>query len=394
MENSRRMQGGVDQWADVSRRPSQSKRPPRGPQGINWQQTVPSWEKAFCKTIGSLDWATILEMKKFAFLFDNVVKWDCSAGEVAFKNAKKRFWSESHGTQCDIPLPDPDLYIDEIDWDCMVDSDLLLDLECCRSVDPAPDKIHDPVIIFGDALVPGEAYTAPGWGEEEDQFHKDTNDFSWNNEDQWESGWMKSESRKESGWGNSGGWGLEVEGQSGWGGDWNADYPKDRGGWGRTDWKYNDEDPWESGWKKTENMKESGWGNSGEWGLEVEGQSGWGGDWTNSGDWNADYPKDSGGWGQPDWKYNHPKENFEYSQHKKWDTDKYGRLGGDSGNTWDSNYNQHRENYGEMKGQYGHHHNNFPGRKLGDDRSSSYRKRGNGGGRHKGKYNNSRFPPP
>lgn len=301
MEHGRRVQSGSDRWSEVSRRKSQSK----SPQGQNWKQTIPSWEKSFCKTIGSLDWETVLEMQKFSFLFDNVVKWDCSAGEEALQNAKKRFWAESHGIQCDVSLPDPDLYIDEVDWDCEVDSDLMLDLDCVR-VGPSPNENCDSVIIFGNALIPSEALPTPGWGEEEEEanFPKDdSNNCADNNnnknnvEDPWEAGWKKGETTKQSGWGNG---------------------------------------EWEGGWNN----------NSGYWGGNIGRESGWRSEWNNNtGDCNRNY--------------GYPKQKCKHSEGRRWDDD------GGFGNQGDTNYNQ---NYVELKGG-NVHYNSFSGTKWDGRRS-------------------------
>lgn len=140
----------------------------------SWQPTVPSWEKAFCKVVGSLDWEVIVDMKKFVHLYDNVIKWNDSAGEEAFHNAKKRFLAKMQGLPCDIPLPNPDLYIDEVDWDSEVDPELLLDLEREHSIPDASGN-HETVVIFGDSLYSNEAFSAVGWGENEENFIKATN---------------------------------------------------------------------------------------------------------------------------------------------------------------------------------------------------------------------------
>ncbi|KAG8362715.1 hypothetical protein BUALT_BualtUnG0048500 [Buddleja alternifolia] len=140
MENRRRQK-----WDNNNNRRSQSRRPPRG----SWQPTMPSWEKEFCRTVGSLDWETLLQMKKFMHLYDNVIKWNDSAGEEAFSNAKKRFWAEINGLSCDIPLPDPDLYIDEINWDSEIDQEF----HDMPVVSNTEEYYHEPVVIFGDSLV-------------------------------------------------------------------------------------------------------------------------------------------------------------------------------------------------------------------------------------------------
>ncbi|KAG8372025.1 hypothetical protein BUALT_Bualt12G0023800 [Buddleja alternifolia] len=167
MENNWRRQ----KWDN--QRKSQNKRPPRG----NWRPTVPSWEKQFCKVVGSMDWETLLQLKKFMHIYENVIAWDDSAVEETFHNAKQRFWAEIKGLPCDIPLPDPDLYIDKIDWDKLEDDDgLLSDFEN-EVVTSDTEDDHEPVIIFGDSFLPKQAVT--GWGDDEENF-KVPNNSSFN----------------------------------------------------------------------------------------------------------------------------------------------------------------------------------------------------------------------
>ncbi|KAK6914900.1 hypothetical protein RJ641_020017, partial [Dillenia turbinata] len=61
--------------------------------------------------------------------------WNSSAAKEAFDNAKRRFWETTNGLPCSIPLPDPDLYIDKIDWNARIDPDLLADLEAARKME-------------------------------------------------------------------------------------------------------------------------------------------------------------------------------------------------------------------------------------------------------------------
>lgn len=70
-----------------------------------------------------------MDAKKFMYCHGNVLNWDDSAGEEAFQSAKKRFWADINGLPCDISLPDPDTYIDEINWNPDIDSELIKDLE-------------------------------------------------------------------------------------------------------------------------------------------------------------------------------------------------------------------------------------------------------------------------
>ncbi|GFY84729.1 hypothetical protein Acr_03g0015030 [Actinidia rufa] len=98
MDGWRRQRGdSYDQ--EVIRTKSQNRKPPTG---SNWHSSVPSWEKKFCTVVGSIPWR-----KRHS------------------KNAKNRFWAEINGLPCDISLPDPDIYIDQIDWNSKVDPELV-----------------------------------------------------------------------------------------------------------------------------------------------------------------------------------------------------------------------------------------------------------------------------
>lgn len=61
--------------------------------------------------------------------YENVVKWDDSAGQEAFNVAKRRYWAKISGFPPQNPPPNPDLYIDKVDWDSAIDPELILDLD-------------------------------------------------------------------------------------------------------------------------------------------------------------------------------------------------------------------------------------------------------------------------
>ncbi|KAH6819351.1 hypothetical protein C2S51_002954 [Perilla frutescens var. frutescens] len=145
-------------------RKSQNRKPPCG----FWQPTVPAWEKEFCKVVGSMDWETLMHMKKFMHFYDNVIEWNDSAGEEAFSNAKKRYWAKKKGLSCNISLPDPDLYIDKINWDSEIDPELS-DVESL-SMSSKTEEDHDPVVIFGDSATPNQVLPPTGWGDDEENF--------------------------------------------------------------------------------------------------------------------------------------------------------------------------------------------------------------------------------
>ncbi|KAB1224930.1 hypothetical protein CJ030_MR1G014014 [Morella rubra] len=94
-----------------------------------WKDGVPLWEKQFCTLVGSIPWGKVVDTKKFISCHNNVVRWDDSAGEEAFQTAKKRFWAKINGIHCDISVSDPDIYIDEIDWNPYIDPELIEELD-------------------------------------------------------------------------------------------------------------------------------------------------------------------------------------------------------------------------------------------------------------------------
>lgn len=95
----------------------------------DWKGNAPLWEKEFCLKVGSLPWKRILVAKKYMHCHDGVVKWNDSGSEEAFNNAKKRFRAGIDGLPCDIPSPDPNMYVDEIDWNPDIDPELIVELE-------------------------------------------------------------------------------------------------------------------------------------------------------------------------------------------------------------------------------------------------------------------------
>lgn len=134
--------------------------------------------------VGSMEWETLLQLKKFMYLYDNVMEWDDSAGEEAFSNAKRRYWAKKNRLSCDISLPDPDLYIDKIDWDSEIDTEELFAVETLPMT-PAAEEYHDPVVIFGDSAMPNQELPPSGWGDDEDYSVPPVTHFSANNADPW-----------------------------------------------------------------------------------------------------------------------------------------------------------------------------------------------------------------
>ncbi|XP_057542151.1 uncharacterized protein LOC130820695 [Amaranthus tricolor] len=132
-----------------------------------WQQPVLSLEKKFCATVGGVSWQQVLDTQKYMYKDDKVLQWKDSAVQEAFWNAKKRFLAKMRGQPCDIKLPDPDIFIDEIDWDSIVDPELLLDLDK-RDVEVPCETEKDSGVVFGIPVVPEQyALTPMGWGDAE-----------------------------------------------------------------------------------------------------------------------------------------------------------------------------------------------------------------------------------
>ncbi|XP_065868526.1 uncharacterized protein [Euphorbia lathyris] len=89
---------------------------------------IPAWEKRFCSLIGSVPWQKIVKVKEYIICHENVANWDDSGGEEAFQTAKKCFWAEINGLPYEQSW-NPDMYIDEINWNPNIDIELLKDLE-------------------------------------------------------------------------------------------------------------------------------------------------------------------------------------------------------------------------------------------------------------------------
>ncbi|KAG2275277.1 hypothetical protein Bca52824_057832 [Brassica carinata] len=114
----------------------------------NSKQSVPAWEKDFCAKVGSVPWSKVLEAKRFMHQVDK---------------AKSHYWAEINGVFCDLPLPDPDVYIDDVDWDAQVDNELVLDLER-GGPDPRTreGEGEEHVVILDALFLPGQ-YSGQGW---------------------------------------------------------------------------------------------------------------------------------------------------------------------------------------------------------------------------------------
>lgn len=195
-----------------------------------------------------------MEMKSCMHLYDNVLQWNDSAAEEAFHNAKARFYANMNGLPCDIPMPDPNMYIDEIDWDSQNDPELELELDHDPLV-PNEDERTESVVIFGNSLVSNQGFSSTGWGDTEEGLKKVTNSSMDNNGHLWDpsvgqtSGAVKGNGRGEFGnytgcwnegsngygW-NGSGWGNGWN-NNGWGYGWNNSYSWGWNGYGNNSYK-------------------------------------------------------------------------------------------------------------------------------------------------------------
>ncbi|XP_062115612.1 uncharacterized protein LOC133829821 [Humulus lupulus] len=241
---------------------------------------VPAWEKRFCHKIGSVPWRKIVNTKEFMSYYSNVVNWDDSAVEEAFHNAKKRFWAHINGFSCDIPLPDPDSFIDEIDWNPVIDSELMNELDrayfapdderqgnenLCKK-----DKNSRSSTSAPDGNVnPWECYNAETSGitvSKEDGWNKWNNNASVpmnidSNENSWQSNITQGErDTKDNVWGGQAKKSCEQDlmGSQSW----------DKSHSTKTNWDGN-ENPWDPGNLVSANSrKDEGWGSWNKaWGL-------------------------------------------------------------------------------------------------------------------------------
>ncbi|CAK8543174.1 unnamed protein product [Lathyrus sativus] len=164
MANWRRNQGIRNHQVGHRRSSSYGGNPPL----YNRYSTVPLWEEKFYATVGQVPWRRLLESHS------NVMKWEDSAVKQAFYDAKFRFCAEINGYRWDdIPLLDPDMYIDEVDWDACVDPELYLDLEReeeARHI--LMEKRQQESEIVDNPFDHGWEIKPTGWGEEDENVTK------------------------------------------------------------------------------------------------------------------------------------------------------------------------------------------------------------------------------
>ncbi|XP_015571331.2 uncharacterized protein LOC8274329 [Ricinus communis] len=106
------------------------------------ENPAPKWEKDFCFEVGGMKWKDFLKRKAYTSYYPKVLQWDNSAGKESFINAKNRFYAEINKSPCKTELlPNPDMYVDEIDWDAKLDPQLFLGLEDARNYKPCEEVV-------------------------------------------------------------------------------------------------------------------------------------------------------------------------------------------------------------------------------------------------------------
>ena len=95
--------------------------------------------------------------------YKNIAEWDDAAAFEAFQHAKARYWADINGLPREIPLPDPDMYIDKVNHKVVIDPKLVEDLEkqqppCIPEGKKEGSNGWDS-IIFENKPIP-----AAGWG--------------------------------------------------------------------------------------------------------------------------------------------------------------------------------------------------------------------------------------
>ncbi|XP_020701073.1 uncharacterized protein LOC110113006 isoform X2 [Dendrobium catenatum] len=111
-------------------------------------ESAPNWEKRFCS---QMKWRDFCEKKRVVHLFPKVLDWDDAAGKEAFDNAKARYWAQINNLPSEIPSPDPDMYVQEVDYDAYIDPSLLEDL---YELPPPPPETPDPSSIKISEIIP------------------------------------------------------------------------------------------------------------------------------------------------------------------------------------------------------------------------------------------------
>lgn len=241
---------------------------------------VPPWEKKFCRSIGSVPWWKVVAAKKYTFCHSNILSWDDSAGEEAFQNAKKRFWAKINGLPCDILLPDPDTYIDKINWNPIIDLELIEDLESAYFV---PEEAENDSNIGHRNKMEKNSESLPP---EERKQNPDTvaNPWESSNYNAWDSDILKNGSQGWSHWNSDSDMLRNSNNEEN---GWLQNSPQENKAAKDATWRHCSEKVWDRN-QGTNNVKQTGgWDkNDNQWGLSCKdkwrdnhGDNSWGLKW-------------------------------------------------------------------------------------------------------------------
>ncbi|KAL1199813.1 hypothetical protein V5N11_013074 [Cardamine amara subsp. amara] len=270
--------------------------------GYGEEDGIPVWEKRFCEVIGSVPWQKVVEASYFKSCYrGNVITWNDSACEETFHNEKKRFWSQVNGFHCDVSLPDPDLFISEIDWDTFIDPELIRDLE--RAYFAPPDEVKTGFKrgrLDKNWSLPIEETSWNGSEKVHDFNALGKKSNGWNLSESGGTDHPKDRETKDKGndnWGNSG------QGKDGWD-KLGYQNKKAKGSESVSAENYN---PWEAKPScRNDTAEETTWGGCSGKGWE---DKGWSNDCWGNGGWdNRDWGNQ--GTERKDWRYNRYSQNF------------------------------------------------------------------------------------
>lgn len=142
------------------------------------QSPVPSWERRFCTSVCSIPWGRICAAKALLSAYKNIAEWDDASAFEAFQNAKARYWAGINNLPCDIPLPNPQMYIEEVNHKAIIDPKLVEDLEKPQSPRPSDGKKEGRSgwdYFFSE----NKQTPAPAWGNTQDESTSGHHDVNW-----------------------------------------------------------------------------------------------------------------------------------------------------------------------------------------------------------------------
>ena len=175
--------------------------------------------------------------------YKSISDWDDAAAFEAFQNAKARYRADINGMPCDIPLPDPDMFIEMVNHKVVIDPKLVEDLE--KHPPPRlPDGEKDGSSGRDSFIFESKPIPAAGWGNAGDGSTEDHHSVNWDKfieQPHRSPGWGDSENHisrngdSSDAWNCRGGWGdVTVQDCSGGGDGTNYSWNKGRDpSWGQ-----------------------------------------------------------------------------------------------------------------------------------------------------------------